>query len=276
MGGQYIVLLKLNTDTSTSGRKSAAKDVADTVVLKTNSFKLQRNDVGKGRKYQLKERFVQSMVKGCWDCVDPVGKLDMYQDLMALDGCAEGKYFYNSYLDPHKDSAASGFANCTKGFLNRFGWSMRENSIVQTVPKHWRKISEVNSVALSKLFRDEKLEVMLNTDQTFVYFYPEDSVVVAYKNTKRVGGRVKSDAKAGFTAMVTVYLGTIQMDATFVVYNGTKLKDSKKPKYTLAYTYMHWRDLSIGRSGHMDFQRKHWFDDDITIEYLEFLLDVVH
>ena len=96
------------------------------------------------------------------------------------------------------------------------------------------------------------------------------------QNKKRFGVRVKSDVKAGFTAMVTVNLGTSYMDAPFVVYNGTKLKDAKKPKYTLAYTYMHWRDLSIGRSGHMDFQRKHWFDDDITIEYLEFLLDVVH
>ena len=34
MGGQYIVLSKLNMDTSTSGQKSAAKDVANTVVLK--------------------------------------------------------------------------------------------------------------------------------------------------------------------------------------------------------------------------------------------------
>ena len=40
-----------------------------------------------------------------------VGKLELYQELMALDKCAEGKGFYNSYLDPHKDSAASGFAN---------------------------------------------------------------------------------------------------------------------------------------------------------------------
>ena len=26
----------------------------------------------------------------------------------------------------------------------------------------------------------------------------------------------------------------------------------------------------------MDFQGKHWFDDDITIEYLDFFLNVVH
>ena len=51
---------------------------------------------------------------------------------------------------------------------------------------------------------------------------------------------------------------------------------AKKPKYTIAYRYRHWRDLSIGCSGHTDFQRKNWFDEDITIEYLDFLLGVVH
>ena len=97
---------------------------------------------------------------------------------------------------------------------------MRENSIGKTVPKHWRNIPEVNAVVLSKLFWDAKVEVMLNADQMFVYFYPEESVVVAPKNTKKVSGRVKLDAKAGFTAMVTVNLGTlgtIQMDAPFAV-----------------------------------------------------------
>ena len=141
--------------------------------------------------------------------------------------------------------------------LNQFGWSMRENSIGHTMPKHWQKLAEVNSVALRKLFRDTKLEVMMNANQTFVYFYPEESVVIVPQNTKRVGGRVKSDAKDGFTAMVTFNLGTIKMDVPFAVYNVTKLKDAKNPKYTLAYIYRHWRDLSIGRSGHMNFHRKH-------------------
>ena len=118
---------------------------------------------------------------------------------------------------------------------------------------------------LSKLFQDEKVEVLMNANQTFVYFYPEEYVVVAPKSTKRVSGRFKPDGKAGFIAMVTVNLGTSQMDAPFVVYNGTKLKDAKNPKSTLAYRYRHWRYLSIGRSGHMVFQRNHWFDEDITI-----------
>ena len=85
------------------------------------------------------------------------------------------------------------------------------------MPKHWRNLTEVNGVALSKLLRDAKLEVMMNVNKTFVYFYPEESVVVRSKNTKRVGGIVNSDTKDGFTAIVKVNLGTSQMDALFFV-----------------------------------------------------------
>ena len=42
-------------------------------------------------------------------------------------------------------------------------------------------------------------------------------MVVAPKKIKRVGVRVKSDAKAGLTVMVTVNVGTSQMDAPFAV-----------------------------------------------------------
>ena len=58
------------------------------------------------------------MMKDCWDSVYPVGKLELYQELMELDECAEGKDFYNSYLDPHKYSAAPGLANWMKRILN--------------------------------------------------------------------------------------------------------------------------------------------------------------
>ena len=134
---------------------------------------------------------------------------------------------------------------------------MGENSIGQTMPDHWQKLTKVNEVALSKLFQDAKVEVILNSNQTFVYFDLEESVVVSPKNTKRVCGMVKSYAKAGFAEIVKVNLGTSYMDAPFLLFNGTKLKDTKNPKSTLAYRYRHWRDLSIGRSGHISFQRKH-------------------
>ena len=76
------------------------------------------------------------MMKDCWDSVYPVGKLELYHELMELEQCAEGKDFYNYYLGPHKDSSASGLANWMKRVLNSFGWLVRENIIGQTVPEH--------------------------------------------------------------------------------------------------------------------------------------------
>ena len=58
------------------------------------------------------------MVRDRWDSGDPVGKLELYQEIMALEECAERKDFYNSYLDPNKNSAASGLANWMKRVLN--------------------------------------------------------------------------------------------------------------------------------------------------------------
>ena len=56
-------------------------------------------------------------MKDFWDSGDPVGKIELYQELKALDECAKGKDFYNSYLDPHTNSAASGLANWMKRVL---------------------------------------------------------------------------------------------------------------------------------------------------------------
>ena len=48
IGGQKIVLSKLNTDTPTSGRKSAAKAFANTVVLKTKNNNCKEMTSAKG------------------------------------------------------------------------------------------------------------------------------------------------------------------------------------------------------------------------------------
>ena len=40
-----------------------------------------------------------------------------------------------------------------------------------------------------------KVDVVVNVDQNFVYFYSREQVVVAPKGVKRVGGKIKSDKK---------------------------------------------------------------------------------
>ena len=61
-----------------------------------------------------------------------------------------------------------------------------------------------------------------------------------------------------------------------MVYNGTKLKDAKNPKATLAYKYRNWRGSKPGRTGMIAFQKKHWSDKDIMMQWFDFILDEVH
>ena len=271
---QTTILSKWDPNTSSSGRRAAAKRDRSVVNVLRRTKRISRSDSGVARKHAHQEQFVIAIVKSRWDDGNPIGRSELYDELFATDGCAEGTPFYVSYIDPMKLSAKSGLSNWITRVLQRYGWAMRKNSIGQTVPPNWRALAEKNAADLRKLMLE--VDVLVNADQTFVNFYPEEKIVVAPVGTKRVGGKVKADAKAGFTAMVTVNLGTSQMEAPFCVYNGTKLKDSKKPKQTLAFKYRNWRDPAMGRTGYLAFQAKHWFDEDIMIEYLDWLLDVIH
>ena len=76
--------------------------------------------------------------------------------------------------------------------------------------------------------------------------------------------------------MVTCDIYSSKMTSPFVVYNGTKLKDMKNKTTALAWKLRNWHDLSNIPTDHMAFQNKHWFDDDITIEYFELLLGVLY
>jgi hypothetical protein len=236
---QVTILSKYSPETTTAGRTAAARNDANTFILKMSSKRHARNDTARARKYLDQENYVINMIQKRWDIGDPIGKLELYGELSAMDECAEGTDFYQNYLDPLKGkSVQCGLSNWTKRVLRRFSWSPRKNSIGQTVPEDWRNMSEINAAKLCKKFRDAKVDVMLNSDQTFVHFYPDEEVVIlASKGTKRVGGKVKSDAKAGFTAMVTCDLGSSRMADPFVVYNGTKLVKAKNPTTTLAYKY---------------------------------------
>ena len=161
-----------------------------------------------------------------------------------------------------------------KRVLKREGWSFRKNSVGQTVPEDWLEKAVDNAKRICERFRAAGVEEILNADQTFVKYHNEEETVVAPTNIKRVGGLVKADVKKGFTAMVAVNMKTSEMEPPFVVFNGTKMIDAKFPLRTLAHKHRNWRHSGNGRTGYIAFQKKHWFDEDITIEWLDYVLNV--
>jgi hypothetical protein len=114
--------------------------------------------------------------------------------------------------------------------------------------------------------------VIVNADQTFLRFYPEHEYVLAPTGCKRVGGKIRSDEKSGCTLMVTAELNSSKLLPPFLVLNGRKKVNAKNLQQTLWWKYQDWSSRP-GHSATLTFQEKHWFDEDITIEYLEYLLE---
>ena len=275
-GSVNTYLSKFTPGTKTAGRKSKAKRDGNTLVLKKLTKYSGRSDVDKGRKYEDQEDFTLNLVSDRWKLGDPIGKIELKGEIISREDCDEGTEFYNNYLDPEKGSAASGFTNWLKRCLERAGWSLRKNSVGQTVPEDWRQKAEANAKRIRERFKEEDVEVTINADQTFVNFFMEETQVVAPKGTKRVGGKIKADVKKGFTLMVACNMDTSKIEAPFSVFNGTKLCKAKYPERTLAYKHRDWRNLAPGKTGKTAFQQKHWFDEDITMEWFDWQLDVLY
>ena len=274
-GSMMSYISRHTSGTTTAGRKSSAMNDCNTVVVKMGT-KIVRLDKSKGRKHLSQEAFVIERVKERWKQGDPIGKIELKDEVMVRDDCGPGTAFYQSYIDPTKTSALSGWINWLSRVLSRGGWSLRANSIGQTVPENWRSMAEANAEKISTRLKAENVQVTINADQTFVNFFAEEEVVVAPTGTKRVGGKIKSDVKKGFTLMVGCCLETGQMEPPFAVFDGTKLCTAKFKERTLAWKHRNWRHSTPGRAGFMAFQKKHWFDQDITIQWLEWVLDVLY
>eukprot|EP00956_Cyclotella_meneghiniana_P024783 scaffold50391_cov37-Cyclotella_meneghiniana.AAC.1 len=231
--------------------------------------RIERKDRGQARAYLAQSQAVEEMVQNRWNEGDPTTRMEVYDMLRCREDCAEGTDFYNSYLAARKGSQLAMFLS---RILKRIHFSHRKNSIGQKIPENWRAMAVENVEEVRKVFIEAGVDVVVNADQTFIKFYPEVEYVLAPSGAKRVGGKMNADDKAGFTVMVTAELNASKLLPPFIVYNGTKKKDAQDLERTLWWKYRNWSDAP-GRTAKVTFQKKHWFDEDITIEYLEFLLE---
>ena len=163
-------------------------------------------------------------------------------------------------------------ANFLTRCLKRINFVSRKNSIGQVVPDNWRELAEDAAERIRRNLSD--CDVIVNADQTFVKLYMESDIVLAPVGTKRVGGKINpADKKSGFTVMVTVEMARNIICDPFIVFTGTKQSEAKQPERTLDFKYQSWKDDGEGRTATVTFQKKHWFDTDITIRWLNWLKD---
>ena len=96
-----------------------------------------------------------------------------------------------------------------------------------------------------------------------------------FQHQRRAGGSIKADTKIGFTFVVAVELNASKNKEPFLIFAGVKMDDAKTPASRLQtndYKFSTWRKDEFGLS-FVNFQHKHWFDEDITIRHLKALVN---
>ena len=252
-------------------KKKNVKAVNLTMGSGKMTKRLERRDKAKARKFPDQVDDIIDFIQHRWDTGDPCTRNEAYDELRTRDDCAEGTEFYNSYLLPAKGAQ---LANFLSRCLERMHFSNRRNSIGQKVPADWREKAEANVKEIKRILKELGVEVVINADQTFIQYYPESEYVLAPKGARRVGGNLESNEKSGFTLMVGAELNSSSLVAPFVVFDGTKKKSAKNLTQTSWWKYRNWKSDAPGRTATVTFHPKHWFDEDITIEYLEHLLEL--
>ena len=80
------------------------------------------------------------------------------------------------------------------------------STVSQKVPDNWVQIAQIQAERICETMRAAEVDVLINADETFVLFYPEDGHVIAPEGAKRVGSTNETNAKQRLTGMLGMEL----------------------------------------------------------------------
>jgi len=123
--------------------------------------------------------------------------------------------------------------------LDRHHWSVRKITISQSVPIDWREKAQANSARIRKKFSDNKVDVVVNADETFLLFHSLGEKLIAPTGIKRVGSLVQVDnEKSGATVMIACEYRTSSILPPMIIFTGVHC----------AKLMTHWAKYSKGES----------------------------
>jgi len=71
--------------------------------------------------------------------------------------------------------------------LKKNKFSIRQNSIPQSLPLDWQRKSKENTLRICTLFKAENVNVVINADKTFVLFHMKENCLIVPTDMNRVG-----------------------------------------------------------------------------------------
>lgn len=216
-------------------KKIASKQSDVTYLLKTTK------SVGSGRKvkYDEEEKFIiESVVMG-WETGNPLSKGCAYNVLIAKFGhsAEDEQTEWEKVMDIHSGRITPNLSQWLNRVLKRHHFSVRKESISQTVPVNWIEICLAATKLICATMRNAGVTRLVNADEMFLQFYPKESQLIAPSNVKRFGSNRSEDEKKGCTVMVGCEMFTSQLIAPMVIMTGT-------PTGTLSRKFSDWDGCS--------------------------------
>ncbi len=137
---------------------------------------------------------------------------------------------FQAHVRKDKDEEAlklyvNGKKNTANKFLHRVlkrnQYSVRKNSISQSIPVDWRVKAEENALRIRNQFHKAKVDVVINADETFVLFHMQDHKLIVPTGIKRVGTAAQVDnEKVGVTVLISCEFKTSMILPPMVIFTG--------------------------------------------------------
>mmetsp|Transcript_17294 Transcript_17294/g.42366 ORF Transcript_17294/g.42366 Transcript_17294/m.42366 type:complete len:712 (+) Transcript_17294:91-2226(+) len=196
-------------------------------------------------KYPEAETFVRTLVTNAWNQGRRVTAFEIECEMRSH---FRGTKFYKNYFEIDN---LSRFCNWRTRTLSRYGFSVRQKTISQSVPDDWADISQEAAEGIRYCFMAQNCGVIVNADQTFMRFHPGADSLIAPVGRKN-----------GVTLMVTVELEGSRILPPFWVFQG-------KTGARIDQEFANFEQENNG--AHVAFQPMHRFDSAITCRYLRWL-----
>jgi hypothetical protein len=213
---------------------------------------------GRPQKWIRVEQFIIDKVRHAWECGVPLTPEQLHHLVLDHVGKQEDKDTVDSFVNGKRAT----LNKYVQRVLARHNYSVRKISISQSVPPDWRQKAQENAERIRTTFCKEKVDVVVNADETFLLFHPFGQRLIAPTGVKRVGTALQVDnEKWGATVMIACEYRTSSILPPMVIFTGVYCAKLMK----------HWADFDRAK---VIFNESHWMTSNAAIIYIAHLLNI--
>jgi hypothetical protein len=238
----------------TTSKKVAMSANKEGVFLSNKTFR--RPGGGRPQKYPDLEDFIVKTVKQSWESGASISPEQLHH--LVMKHALTNKDAYNKIAEGNSRS----LNRYVQRVLERHKFSVRAISISQSVPRDWRSKAEENAARIRATFLKEKVDVVINADETFLLFHPFGQRLIAPTGIKRVGSVVQVDnEKWGATVMIACEYRTSCILPPMIIFTGVHCAKLMKQ----------WSTFDQAK---VIFNESHWMTANAAIIYVSYLMSM--